>query len=212
MFCVIPMPLHSPLINLEANFGSLSLMNFSGRPNCGNICCIMSPAVSSAIIPSLHGMNIVAFVQSWSVMVSIELYPCETGSLVMKSSTTVSNSIASCFGKIGTSGTLVGHVLILFLWQSAHPLTYSITSCHMFGHQYCQLVSRYVLLILGCLYTGVSWWACMKNRLCSALPVTTLRLSLYHTPSIFFSWWASIHGFSKFSSCLYTGSVGSISS
>ena len=121
MFCVVPVPLHIPRMNFKANFGSLSLMNFSGRPNCGNMCWIMSPAVSSAIIPSLHGMNIVAFVQSWSVMVSIELYPCEIGSLVMKSRATVSNGIASRVGNMGDNEALVGRVLTLFLWHSAHP-------------------------------------------------------------------------------------------
>ncbi len=46
---------------------------------------MMSPAVSSAIMLSLQGMNMVALVQSWSVTVSIESYPCEIGSLVIKS-------------------------------------------------------------------------------------------------------------------------------
>ena len=109
------MPLHNPLINLKANFGFLSLMNFDGSPNCGNMCWMINPAVSSAVILSLHGINIAAFVQLWSVTVSIESYPCEIGSLVIKSSATVSNSIASCMGKVGDSGALVGCVLILFL-------------------------------------------------------------------------------------------------
>ncbi len=63
---------------------------------------------------SLQGMNTVALVQLWSVTVSIESYPCEMGSLVMKSSTTVSNGIASGVGNMGDSGAFVGHVLILF--------------------------------------------------------------------------------------------------
>jgi hypothetical protein len=45
---------------------------------------------------SLHGMKIAAFVQPWSVMVSIESYPCETGNLTMKSSATVSK----CYGRL----------------------------------------------------------------------------------------------------------------
>ncbi len=114
MFCVVPVPLHSPLMNLEANFGSLSLMNFSGSPNRGNRCWMISPAVSSAVILSLHGMNTAAFVQSWLVMVSIESYPCEGGSLVMKSNATVLNGIASRVGNIGERGAMVGCVLILF--------------------------------------------------------------------------------------------------
>jgi hypothetical protein len=47
---------------------------------------------------SLHGMKIAAFVQPWLVMVSIELYPCDTGNLTMKSSVTVSNGAVSCLG------------------------------------------------------------------------------------------------------------------
>src|SRR6266702_550756 len=117
---------------------------------------MINPAVSSAVMLSLHWMNTAAFVQSWLVMVSIESYPCEIGSLVMKSSATVSNGIALHVGNIGDSGALVGCVLTLILWHSAHPLMYSITSCHMFGHQYLQLVSWYVLLIPGILYTGMA--------------------------------------------------------
>ena len=120
---MVPIALHSSLTNLEVNFGSLSLMNFDGSPNRGNTCWIISPAVSSAIILSLQGMNTAAFVQSWSVMVSIESYPCEIGSLVMKLRAIVSNGIASGLGNMGDSDALVGRVLILFRWQSAHPRT-----------------------------------------------------------------------------------------
>src|SRR6266568_8882659 len=104
MFCVVPVPLHNSRMNLEANFGSLSLMNFCGSPNRGNMCWIISPAVSSAVMLSLQGMNTAAFVQSWSVTVSIESYPCEIGNLVMKSSAMVSNGIALRVGKMGESG------------------------------------------------------------------------------------------------------------
>ncbi len=100
-------------MNFEANLGSLSLMNFSGSPNRGKMCWTINPAVSSAVMLSLQGMNTAALVQSWSVTVSIELYPCEIGSLVMKSRVTVLNGIASGFGNMGDSGALVGRVLIL---------------------------------------------------------------------------------------------------
>src|SRR6266702_1624195 len=114
MFCVVPVDLHSPLTNLEANFGSLSLMNFSRSPNCGKMCWMINPAVSSAVILSLQGMNIAALVQSWSVTVSIESYPCEIGNLVMKSNATVSKGIASHVGNMGDSDAFVGCVLTLF--------------------------------------------------------------------------------------------------
>src|SRR6266702_7317352 len=117
MFWVVPVALQSPLTNLEANFGSLSLMNFSGSPNCGKMCWIISPATSSAVMLSLQGMNTAAFVQSWSMTVSIELYPCEGGNFVMKSSAMVLKGIALGLGNMGDSVALVGRVLILFRWH-----------------------------------------------------------------------------------------------
>src|SRR6266571_2255147 len=113
MFWSIPVPLHSPQINLDANLGSLSLINRWGSPNHGKTYYMINPAVSSAIIASLHGMNMATLLQSWSVTVSMESYPCDIGSLVMKSSMTVSNGIALGFGYIGCRGTQVGRVLIL---------------------------------------------------------------------------------------------------
>ncbi len=53
MFWVVPMLLHSPLMNLDANLGSLLLMNFQDSPNHRNICWMISPTVSSAVIASV---------------------------------------------------------------------------------------------------------------------------------------------------------------
>jgi hypothetical protein len=72
-------------------------------------------AVSSAVISSLHGMKIAAFVQPWSVIVSIESKPCDTGNLTMKSNATVSKGEASVLGYIGCRGAFVGLVLTLCL-------------------------------------------------------------------------------------------------
>src|SRR6266702_2630982 len=157
MFWLIPVPLHKPWINLDANLGSLSLMNFQGSPKRRKMCCTISPTISSAVAASLHGINSATLLQSWLVTVSIKSYPCDFGSLVIKSKVTVSNGIALGWGNMGCSGTLVGHMLILCLWHSAHPLTYLVTSLFMFGHQYCLLSSWFILLIPGCLYTGESW-------------------------------------------------------
>src|SRR6266571_1743144 len=123
MFCSIPISLHSPLMNRDTNFGSQSLINHCGSSNCGNTCCMINPAVSSAVMASLHSINKAALLQSWSVTVSIESYPCDTGNLVMKSRATVSNGIASGLGYMGCRGALVGHVLILCRWHLAHPFT-----------------------------------------------------------------------------------------
>src|SRR6266702_2290369 len=113
MFCPVPVLLHSPRTNLDVNFGSLLLINHWGSPNRRNTCCTISPAVSLAIIASLQGMNRATLLQLWSIIVSIESYPCDGSNLVIKSSTTVSNGIASGWGNMGCSGALVGLVLIL---------------------------------------------------------------------------------------------------
>ncbi len=59
-----------------------------------------------ASIVSLHGMNMDPFEQLWSVIVSIESYPLDGGSLVMKSSTMHLNGCASGFVVMGNWGGL----------------------------------------------------------------------------------------------------------
>jgi hypothetical protein len=112
--CLTPMTLHAACMNLDINRGSQLLMTLVGNPKWANTCFIYNVAVSSAVISSLHGMNIAALVQPWSVMVRMESKPCETGSLTMKSSATVSNGIASGLGYIGCKGALVGQLLTLW--------------------------------------------------------------------------------------------------
>ncbi len=75
---------------------------------------MISPAVSSAVMLSLQGINTATFVQLWSVTVSIESYPCEISNLVIKSSVMVSKGIASGVGNMGDRDALVGRVLIFF--------------------------------------------------------------------------------------------------
>ena len=88
-----------------------------------------------ALIVSLHGMNIDPFEQSWSVMVSIESYSSDGGSLVMKSRAMHSNGCASGFIVMGNWGGL-GHVVIFLQdWQRAHPLTYWVAKPFIPGHQ-----------------------------------------------------------------------------
>jgi hypothetical protein len=58
-------------------------------------------------------MKIVALEQSWSVTVSMESYPCDMGSLVMKSTATVSKGVASGLAQMGSSAALVGRLLTL---------------------------------------------------------------------------------------------------
>ena len=72
-------------MNFDTNLGSLSLMIFDGSPNLGKICRKNSLATPSAVIVSLQGIAISIFVQLWSVMVRMELYPADSGSFTMKS-------------------------------------------------------------------------------------------------------------------------------
>ena len=88
-----------------------------------------------ALIVSLHGMNIDPFEQSWSVIVSIESYSSDGGSLVMKSSAIHSNGCASGLVGIGNWGGL-GRVVMFFCdWHRAHPLTYSVAKFFIPSHQ-----------------------------------------------------------------------------
>jgi hypothetical protein len=109
----MPNSLQSSWVNFEVNRVSQSLMIFVGRPYLVNTCLAYSAAVSSPEISSTHGMKIVAFEQSWSVTVSMESYPCDTGSLVMKSTATVSKGVASGLAQMGSSAALVGRLLTL---------------------------------------------------------------------------------------------------
>ena len=87
------------------------------------------------MIASLHGIKITALEQSWSVTVSIESYPCDLGSLVMKSIATTSNGVASGFRDMGYSAAFHAFGLLLCLWHSAHPATNSCESDLIVGHQ-----------------------------------------------------------------------------
>ena len=72
-------------MNFDTNLGSLLLMILDGSPNLGKICHKNRLATPSAIIVSLQGITISIFVQSWSVIVKIELYPADSGSFTIKS-------------------------------------------------------------------------------------------------------------------------------
>ena len=98
MFCSIPTILQSSRVNLDVKQGSLSLIILLGSPKWINTCLMYSAAVPSALISSLQGIKIAALVQSWSVIVRIESYPCDSGNLVIKSIATVSNGVASSLG------------------------------------------------------------------------------------------------------------------
>ena len=81
-------------------------MILDGRPNQGKICLKNNSATPSAVIVSLQGIAISIFVQSWSVMVKIELYPTDSGNFTMKSIDMIWNGSAPVAGVIGFSGAL----------------------------------------------------------------------------------------------------------
>src|SRR6266436_1358232 len=72
-------------------------------------------------IVSLHGMNMDPFEQLWLVIVSIESYSSDGGSLVMKSRAMHLNGCASGFIVMGNCGSLAHVVMFLRDWQRAHP-------------------------------------------------------------------------------------------
>ena len=98
IFCSMPISLHNSHVNFDVNLGSWSLMILLGNPKCVTTCCRYNAAVPSALISLIRCKNMAALVQSWLVIVRIESYPCDKGSLVIKSMATVSNGIASGLG------------------------------------------------------------------------------------------------------------------
>ncbi len=88
-----------------------------------------------ASIVSLHGMNMDPFEQSWSVIVRIESYPSEGGSLVMKSRAMTSKGWASGFVVIGNCGGFGHVVMFLWDWQVVHPCMYFVMKPFISGHQ-----------------------------------------------------------------------------
>ena len=98
MFWVIPIRWHSSFMNFDMNLGSLLLMIFDGSPNLGKICLKNSLATPPAVMVSLQGIAISIFVQSWSMIVRIELNPADSGSFTIKSIAIVWKGSASVIG------------------------------------------------------------------------------------------------------------------
>ena len=103
-----------PLKICEVNFVSQSEITYSGNPTNGNTCSRYNLATFRAPISSLQGNRITAFMQSWSVTVSMESYPLKIGSLTTKSIAMVENSCVHEWGKIGCRGGQFGCVFVLF--------------------------------------------------------------------------------------------------
>ena len=84
---------------------------------------------------SSQGINITPFVVPWSVIVSIELNPFDSGNFVIKSILIVLKGSGSPHGVMGFSGGLFGCVIALFCWHIRHPLMYSCMNLLRSGHQ-----------------------------------------------------------------------------
>src|SRR5579864_2198006 len=134
--CLTPSCLHNSLKKVEVNRMSLSVITFLGIPTKGKTRSLKSVATPGASMVSLQGSKMTALVQSWSVMVRMESYPFEMGSLTIKSIEIVWNGCALGAGAIGCKGGRLGWVLLLFCWQTAHPRMYSLMYQFTSGHQY----------------------------------------------------------------------------
>ena len=73
--------------------------------------------------------------QSWSVIVRIESWPLEGGSLVMKSKAMHSKGCASEFIVMGNWGGFGCVVMFFCDWQRVHPLMYWVAKFFILGHQ-----------------------------------------------------------------------------
>ena len=91
-------------MNFDMNLGSLLLIIFEGSLNQGKICRRNSSATPSAVMVSLQGIVISILVQSWSVIVRMELNPTDSGNFTIKSMAIVWNGSAPVAGVMGDKG------------------------------------------------------------------------------------------------------------
>ena len=103
-FWTIPIRRHSSFMNFDTNLGSLSLIIFEGSPNRGKICRRNSSATPSAVMVSLQGIAISILVQSWSIIVRMELNPTDSSNFMMKSIAIVWKGSAPVVGIMGDKG------------------------------------------------------------------------------------------------------------
>ena len=80
-------------------------------------------------------MNMDPFEQSWSVIVSMESYSSDGGSLVIKSRAMFLKGWASGLVIMGYCGGFGRIVIFLRNWQVTHPRMYSVVKCFICGHQ-----------------------------------------------------------------------------
>ena len=155
MLCSICSWAHSSLLNFDVKHGSQSEMILQGMPKCGNTFVVYNVAIPSESMSFLQGRNIATLVQSWSVIVRIELYPFEGGRSVMRSHVMVSKGYAFGLVMIGYVRILGFVIFDLVSWHFGHPFMYCVMNFFMSGHQYSCSMAKSVFEIPGC--PAVMW-------------------------------------------------------
>ena len=126
--------LASSLVKAEVNWGPLSDIMESCRPNLLKMWEKKSLATSMASMVLKQGMMITPFVRPWSTTTKIEFLPRTSGRSVTRSTEICLKGSDEDEG-IGFNGGWVGWVFILFCWQVAHPLMNLLTYVDSPGHQ-----------------------------------------------------------------------------
>ena len=157
MFCSICSWAQSSLLNFDVKRGSRSEIILRGILKCGKMCVAYNDAMPSESMSLLHGRNIAALVQSWSVIVRIKSYLFEGGRSVMRSHAIVSNGCAFGLVVIRYIGVFGFVVFALVSWHFGHPFTYCVTNFFMSSHQYSCSMAKSVFEIPGCLAVTWSW-------------------------------------------------------
>ena len=126
--------LASSLAKVEANWGPLSDITESCRPNCLKMWekkSLATPAVSMVLE---HGIMITPFVRPWSTTTIIESLSHILGRSVMRLTESCLKGRDKDEG-IRANGGRVGWVFTLFCWQVVHPSMNWLTYVESPGHQ-----------------------------------------------------------------------------
>ena len=135
--------LASSLAKAEANWGPLSDITESCKPNRLKMWEKKSLATSTVSMVLEHGIMITPFIRPWSTTTNIESLSHILGRLVMRLTERCLKGRDEDKG-IGASGGQVGWVFTLFCWQVAHPSMNRLTYVESPGHQ--ESCSRKVLV------------------------------------------------------------------
>ena len=126
--------LASSLAKAEANWGSLSDIKESCRPNLLKTWEKKSLATSMASTVLEQGIMITPFVRLWSTTTKIEFLP-RTSRRSVTRSTEICLKGSEVDEGIRFNGGWVGWVFTLFCWQMAHPSMNRLTYVDSPGHQ-----------------------------------------------------------------------------